>query len=114
MTLSQILHSFTEGMKKRLVIWLKIGYEEVRDDHPEVETHFEVVKTAIEDPHFVKLDKDYGDRNNYYAPFSGGRDYPNHHMKVVIEKGWFGKLRVITAFFVDHFKTGETIIWTKN
>lgn len=113
MTLSKVLHYFIEIMKKDRVVWYEKGYNEVKADHPEVETHFGVVKKAIEDSHFVKSDVDHAHRNNYYAPFSGGREYPNNHMKVVIEKGFFGKLRVITAYFVDHFKQDEVVVWSK-
>ena len=83
----KILHTFKEGMKGDEVVWFEEDYNAVRDGekehsgHPEVATHFEVVKQSVENPHEVRQDKDYKNRKCYYAWFSGGLDYPMNHMK---------------------------------
>ena len=114
MTLHQIFCVFIDKLTGKNVSWYKRGYEAVKNDHPEVGTHLEVVKGAVENPSFVKQDADRAKRNAYYAPYSGGREYPNHHMKVIVAEDFLGRLRVITAYFVDHFKEGESLVWSKN
>gem|GEM_PF-1455599 len=117
--IKNILYRFTEGMNKKEVVWYERDYLAVRNGightgSPEVESHFETVRQAIENPNQVKRDKDYANRFCYYAWFSGDIHYPNHHMKVVIAKNWRGKLEVVTAYFTNTFKAGEQDVWSKS
>jgi hypothetical protein len=109
-------------MAQAKVVWYEDNYLAVRDGtdghhaHKEVETHLHIVKQAIEDPNQVnkKVNKrGKGKGNCYYAWFSGGNAYPNHHMKAVVRKTIFGKLKVVTAYFTLSFSQGETMIWKK-
>ena len=114
----KILHRFIEGMGHQEVLWYEDDYLAVKDGightgSPEVESHFETVRQAIERPDQVKKDKDHSNRLCYYAWFSGDIHYPNHHMKVVIAKNWRGKLEVVTAYFTSDFKSGEQDLWNK-
>jgi len=115
----EILHRFTEGMHKESVVWFKEDFYAVlkgkkdHNQHLEVESHFDIVKQAIEEPNEVRQDKDYSNRKCYYAWFSGGRDFPNQHMKVVLEHTWYGKIRVLTAYFTSGLNSGEKTIWSK-
>ena len=101
------------------VVWFEEDYNAVRDGkkdhtgHSEVVTHLEMVKQSIEIPDEVRQDKDYKNRKCYYAWFSGGLDYPMNHMKTVIERTWYGKLRVVTAYFTRYINGKEVTLWTK-
>ena len=120
MSLREIFCTFIEGRSKREVVWYKSDYEAVKDggnkqhtSHPEVGTHFEVIKKAIESPDEVKQDTAYSNRKCYYAWFSGDGTYQNQHMKVVLKERFYGKVIVITAYFTPRFKEGEKTIWSK-
>ena len=121
MSLREIFYIFTEGRNKRKVVWFKSDYEIIRDghgeshtaSHPEVETHFEVVKKAIEATDAVKQDTAYKNRKCYYTWFTGDGTYKNQHMKVVLKERFYGKLIVITAYFTPRFKEGEITIWNR-
>ena len=112
----KVLYSFIEGMKKEKVVWFEDNYNAVLNgtdghhQHSEVKTHLDTVRRAIELPDQVNK----GPRSRcYYAWFAGDRNYPNCHMKVVIRRMIYGKLKVVTAYFAKGFGTGETIIWSK-
>lgn len=115
----RVAHNFTEGMDNEPVVWFEKDYVAARDGedghtgHSEIETHLHVIKQAIENPNEVRQDKDYPKRKCYYSWFSGGRGFPNHHMKVVLESTWYGKIRVVTAYFTLDLDTREQTIWTK-
>lgn len=114
-----ILYRFVEGMNQQEVVWYEKDYLAVRDGightgSPEVESHFETVRKAIESPDQVKKDRNYANRFCYYGRFSSDMHYPNHHMKVVIAKNWRGKLEVATAYFTNTFKAGEQDLWNKS
>lgn len=81
--------------------------------HLEIETHFKTVREAIENPNEVRQDRNEDKRKCYYAWFSGDKDYSNQHMKVVLEHTWYGKIRVLTAYFTAFFPEGEETIWNK-
>lgn len=119
----EILHSFKEGWKKRLVVWFKDDYENIVNGnghsakHREIVSHFNVVKLAIENPDQVNSDKDYKRRECYYVFFKGDGNYKNVYMKVVLGHNWFnryGKLVVVTAYFLKCLPINEKSIWTKN
>ena len=120
MNIWEVLHTFKEVMKGEKVLWFKKDFENVRDGinhssgHPEVETHIDVIKKAIENSDEVRIDRDNQKRKCYYAWFSGDRDYPNSHMKAVIEETWYGKLTVVTAYFTQRLVANEQTIWNKN
>lgn len=120
MSSRKVLHTFVEGMLNKSVIWYEDDYTAVRDGknghsgHVEIDTHFAIVRQAIETPDFVKQDRGYKNRKCYYLAFCGGRDFPNHHMKVVLVTNLFGRIKVLTAYFTDYFPQGETTIWTKS
>ena len=103
------------------VYWYKEDYEDVLNGakgnhtgaHPEIQTHFEVVKQAIENPNEIRQDRGYKDRKCYYAWFSGGKNYPNQHMKVVLKRTWRGTMIVVTAYFTASINSQEVTIWTK-
>jgi hypothetical protein len=120
MTLWGVFKRYIEGMKKEDVIWYMDNYEALKNGsnehncHPEVETHEHIVKQAVEDPNQVNQDKGGGDRLCYYAWYTGGKDYPNSHMKVVIKRTFLGNLKIVTAYFLTSFGKSEKVIWTKN
>jgi len=114
----KILHTFIEGMAHAPVDWYEEDYVAVRDGqkghsgHLEIESQFAIVKKAIENPDFVNQDKGYKNRKCYYAA-SGSIDFPNQFMKVVIEHTWYGKIKVVTAYFTENFSNSEKNIWNK-
>ncbi|MFH1890382.1 MAG: hypothetical protein ABIJ91_02350 [Candidatus Kuenenbacteria bacterium] len=96
------------------VIWYKRGYDEVKQDHLEVEINFDKIKKAISDPHIITQDVDKKKRKCYYLLFCGNEDYKNMSMKVVIEYVKYLRCcKIITAYFTNRIKPGEKIIWTK-
>lgn len=119
MLFSKVLYSYIEGMKGEKVIWYEDNYNDVKNgknghhQHPEVETHLNVVKQAIEHPNEVKRRQTDDSGLFYYAWYTGGKDYPNHHMKAVIRRTVFGRLKVVTAYFVLSFSQSEENIWSK-
>lgn len=121
MSFRKVLYTFTEGWRSKKVVWFEGDYEAVKNGsgahsggHPEIATHFNIVKKAIENPDEVKQDKAKGDRKCYYAWFSGDRRYPNMHMKVVLKQSKLsGKMYVVTAYFTSGINSGETSLWTK-
>ena len=115
----KVAHSFKEGMSGDTVVWFQEDFEAVRDGkkghnaHPEVVSHLHIVKQTIEHPDEVRQDRGHTNRQCFYSRFSGDSVYKNQHMKVVIEQTWYGKLRVLTAYFTQNINSGEETIWTK-
>lgn len=111
---------YKEPLDNREVVLYESDYEIIRNGTPphsqahiEIETHAHVVRKAVENPDCVKADSDNKKRKVYYSWYSGGREYPGHHMKVVIDTTWYGTLMIVTAYFTDSFKDGEVTIWDK-
>ncbi|HEC32942.1 MAG TPA: hypothetical protein ENI63_01625 [Candidatus Kaiserbacteria bacterium] len=115
MTLNRIFKKFIEGWRNKLVSWYRRAYKEVEIDHPEVTSHFKELTVAVERPFCVYEDLKRSDRYCYYNVFSGDHKYPNMHMKVVIEESYFGKLRVITAYFDSNIKESNSgkLLWSR-
>lgn len=120
MSLWEVLHTFVEGMASKMVVWYRKDFESIRDGadgkhtgHPELDTHFHVIKRAIETPNEVRQDKNYPDRKCYYAWFTGDNVYKNMHMKAVLGRTFWGKLTVVTAYFTAGLSPQEQTIWTK-
>ena len=111
-----VFQKYVEGMNKDDVIWYQNDYDAVKNGnkhhaHPEVVSHLGVIRKAIETPNEVRQDKDSSNKRCYYAWFSGDKTYPNNHMKVVIALTWYGKLKVVTAYFTNHLSSNEQTIW---
>lgn len=113
MSFKEIFCTFKDKLTGKKVIWYKKGYEDVKKDHKEIETHFYEVKGAIENPDIIKKDLNHKRRKCYYLYFRGGHNYPNCHMKVVVGKTVLGRLKIITAYFTNTIKQGEKEIWSK-
>lgn len=115
----KVLHRFIEGMNQEPVVWFEEDYsaakngEKHHSGHPEIGTHFDVIKEAIENPDEVRQDRNEDKRKCYYARFAGDKTYTNQYMKVVLEHTWYGKIRVLTAYFTAHFPLGEETIWSR-
>lgn len=116
----KIQYTFCEGMDGKEVIWYERDFLGVRhgvnhsQQHQEIETHFEIVKRAIEKPNQVMEDTENDKRKCYYAWFPGAKKYPNMHMKVVIEETFLAKIGlakpwVVTAYFTSHIKETKNI-----
>ena len=114
-----IFKRFKEGLNKNEVVWFLEDYEAVRDgqkghnQHPEVNSHIDIIQKALEEPDIVNFDKDYPKRRCYYSKFKDDGLYPSGYMKVVTQHMWYGKIRVVTAHFRYSVGKGEKKIYEK-
>jgi len=102
---------FKDGWTSKELIWYKTGYDEVKNTHPEVETHFAMIRETIENPQRIKQDADYDNRLCYYTLYAEKDAYKGQYMKVVIQKSIWGP-RVVTAYFTINLKEGEELKWS--
>ena len=113
----KVLYRYVELLAKETVKWFENDYNDLRDgknghtQHPEVVTHEHVVKRAIESANQVNQDKSHKDRKCYYAWFAGDGVYKNQHMKAVVKRSFYGKLRVTTAYFTSRINPAEVELW---
>ena len=118
--MARIFATFQEGMNKNQILLYQSSYEDIvkgehhTGGHSEAQSHFHVVKQAIENPDQINQDADYKNRKCYYVKFPGDEVYGEQFMKVVIkERRLLGRMVVVTAYFTSHIKTNETKIWSK-
>src|SRR3990167_2409544 len=85
--LRKVKKVFTEKIQSAKVYLYEEDYINIRDGvshsvpHPEIETDFDKVEKAIENPNFVSEDPDYK-RKCYYLSFSGrGEDWNIYYNK---------------------------------
>ena len=113
--LRKVKKVFTEKIQSAKVYLYEEDFINIRDGvshsvpHPEIETDFDKVEKAIENPNFVSEDPDYK-RKCYYLSFSGRGDYINQSMRVVVGRAG-ERLIVINAYFVYRRRSNEKIIW---
>lgn len=107
---------FKDALDSVTVLLHRGDYIAIRDGtrhsqpHPEIETHFALVRAAIEAPYRINSDRVRPNTDCYYAVFSGDQLYPAGYMKVVVRKAYYAKV-VITAYFVSQISMAETRVW---
>lgn len=115
----RIYAEFREKLNGDRVVFYERDYLELRDGkkgkhnrHPELKSHFEFVKKAIENPLQVNEDKGGDGKLCYYTAIGLDKVYKGKYMKVVIGSNWYGKLQVVTVHVRSSYQqSGEKKIW---
>ena len=115
------IHSrYTEPVENTAVILTQESLDAIitgfghSEPRPHIEKYLPTIKIAIEQPMFVKQSIGRSNRHCHYACYVGDYAHRNQHMKVVLEKKWYGKMEVVTAFFTPDINSKEKEIWRKS
>ena len=113
----RIKETYLEKCYERQVYLFIDDYKDIRDNHsvphPEIETHAEIVRRAIEDPAQVNQDKESARKLCYYATFDDSDPtYAGLYMKVVLVINPDDTMYIATVMGRNNIlQQGETKIW---